>query len=729
MQGVGFRPFVYRIAKKYGLKGYVLNTSGAVRILVQGEAGDVERFLEELVEKRPPLALIDRLEREELATDPCEDFVIERSRCEDGFVFISPDTAVCEECLAEMRDPGDRRYRYPFINCTNCGPRYTIIEGLPYDRPRTTMRVFEMCPECAAEYRDPLSRRFHAQPISCHKCGPRIWLEGEEPDDLFARIAELIREGKLVAIRGVGGFHIACDATNDEAVLRLREGKGREAKPLALMMRDVDMVRRYCYLAPEEEELLSSPARPIVLLRVQELGDISRHVAPGQGYLGVMLPYAPYHYLVFDYLDIPVVMTSANPSGLPIIKDIDAARTRLRGVVDRFVLHNRGIRHRVDDSVAFLGPQGPVLVRRARGYVPNPVKLPIKLRPSLALGAELKNTFSLGAGDIAIPSPHIGDLTSAETFQVYEETIEEYKRLFRVEPEVVVADRHPDYLNRQLLGPLREKGVQVREVQHHRAHIYSLMLDRNYTGPLIGFSFDGTGYGDDGRIWGGEVFLGDINELKRVYHLAYFPVAGGDAAILRPARVLLSYLLYRFPEEVGRLSNKFSREEIEFTAKMIERGMVFLTSSAGRMFDLTASLLGIRDRVAYEAQAAMELEAAALGAEIEGSLPFEIRGEEIDLGPAIRELLAEKGRRPTSILARLFHNTVRELIVEVAMRLRGETGVGTVGLSGGVFQNRLLLKSVVDALEEQGFAVLTHRQVPPNDGGISLGQLVAAREE
>jgi len=727
VQGVGFRPFVYRLAVSLDLKGYVLNSSKGVEILIQGDTSSIEKFIEDLFHEAPPLSVIDRIEKEYVKSEPYSDFTIKKSRKEEGFVFISPDIAVCEDCLLEMRDPKDRRYRYPFINCTNCGPRYTIIEDIPYDRPKTTMKKFKMCKLCEEEYHNPLSRRFHAQPNSCFDCGPSLWIDGLETKDIFKEISELLKNGKILAIKGLGGFHIACDATDKEVVSQLRERKKRPHKPFALMMKDMDMVRRYCYVSEKEERILKSPQSPIVLLKIKELKDIVENVAPQNKYLGVMLPYTPYHYLMFDYIDFPIVMTSANISDEPIIKDNEDAKKNLGHIVDFYVMHDRDIKHRVDDSVVFVENGVFQIIRRSRGYAPDPVKLPIKVRPALALGPELKNTFTLAKDDIAIPSPHIGDLKNKETLDVFEETINEYIKLFKIEPEVVISDMHPAYMTSQIAENLKTY-VEVIEIQHHRAHIFSLMLDNGYTGDIIGFSFDGTGYGDDGKVWGGEVFTGDINGLDRVFHFEYFPIAGGDSAIQHPGRIALSYFFEFMPHLAKKIEHRFTPFEIEAIEKMVKAKKVFYTSSLGRIFDLVAGILGIMDKITYEAQAAIYLEMLAMESDTEKVYPFVLKDDEIRIRPMIEAIFNDMNRgMDRAFISRRFHNTIVKIIHDTACMLREKTYINTLGFSGGVFQNRLLLHLLMEKFKEHDFAILLHKNVPPNDGGVSLGQLVMAK--
>lgn len=727
VQGVGFRPFIYRLAKSLNLRGWILNSTGSVQILIQGEEKDLEKFMELLLKEAPPLSRIEGIEKEEIEVEEISDFKILESKEDIGFNFISPDIAICEDCLREMRDPKDRRYNYPFINCTNCGPRYTIIEDLPYDRDKTTMKIFEMCEECYKEYHDPSSRRFHAQPISCYNCGPQIWIYGEESKDLFKRISEYLDEGKILAIKGIGGFHLACDATQDDTVRKLRERKKRPSKPFALMMKDIETIKEYCFVSEEEEKILKSKQSPIVLLRIKDLKDISPLVAPGNNYLGVMLPYAPYHHLIFDHFKKPLIMTSGNLSDEPIVKDNEEAMERLKNIADIFVFHNREIKHRIDDSVVFVENKEVQIIRRARGYAPDPVKIPIKLKPTLALGGELKNTFSLGKENYVFMSPHIGDLKDKETLEVYEETIQEYIRLFKIEPEILVHDLHPQYLSTDLAQRFK-KYMEVRAIQHHKAHFYSLLLDREITEDIICFTFDGTGYGEDGKVWGGEVFVGNIEEIKRVAHFKYFPIVGGDIAIENPRKIALSYIIKNFPEDTDKILPNIDELEKNVTKILLEREEnIFYTSSCGRIFDLVSALLGIRERIDYEGQAAIELEMHAMESKEESYYPFRLVENEIleiDVLPSIEKIIKEKNKKDKRDIARKFHNTVSQIIIALSEIFREEYKINKIGFSGGVFQNRLLLETTIPILKERKFEVYTHQKVPTNDGGISLGQMI-----
>ncbi|MGB4645679.1 MAG: carbamoyltransferase HypF [Dictyoglomaceae bacterium] len=733
VQGVGFRPFVYRLAKELNLKGWIQNTTGSVLILLQGREEDVSKFLDLLVEEAPPLSKIEKIEKEEIYTgENFTDFSIIESEKGTGFNFISPDIAICEDCLREMNDPKDGRYKYPFINCTNCGPRYTIIEDLPYDRDKTTMKIFEMCEPCRKEYHNPSSRRFHAQPISCYDCGPKLWIEEAEGENIFKNIGEFLDNGYILAIKGIGGFHLACDATNNEAVKILRERKGRPSKPFAIMIKDLETIQKYCYLNEEERKILLSKERPIVLLRIKDLLDISPLCAPENKYLGIMLPYTPYHYLIFEYFNKPLIMTSGNLTDEPIVKDNEEAKKKLKDIADIFVLHNRNIAHRIDDSVVFVEKGGINFTRRARGYAPDPIKIPIKLKPTLALGGELKNTFALGKENYVFLSPHIGDLKDKDTLDVYAETIQEFIKLFKIEPELLVHDLHPQYLSTDF-AEMFKRYMEIKAIQHHKAHAFSLMLDNNITNDTIIFSFDGTGYGEDGKIWGGEVFVGNLEDIKRVAHFKYFPIAGGDFAIENPRRIALSYLSKYMPEIIDKVFPSGNSLEKELIKKLVEKEEnIFYTSSCGRIFDLVSALLGIRESIDYEGQAAIELEMKAMESNDKGCYPFKILEDhgnfEIDIYPTIEKILEEKDKREISDLARKFHNTISQMIISISEILREEYKINNVGFSGGVFQNRLLLNISIPALEELGFKVFTHQKVPTNDGGISLGQVILGRE-
>lgn len=713
VQGVGFRPFVYNLAERLGLSGFVRNTSEAVIIEVEGDRADA--FADELRSGVPALAQIDSLLVSDLAPDGESGFRILSSAGSAGeFVLVPPDIATCEDCRRDFTDPANRRYGYPFTNCTNCGPRYTIIEDIPYDRSATTMSVFTMCPNCEAEYRDPANRRFHAQPNACPVCGPSLSAPLDE-------VRAWLRSGEVVAIKGLGGFHLACDAMNDAAVRRLRERKRRSDKPFALMAPTLRAIEKLCVLDDAAGAILSSPRSPIVILPRREGCPVSPAVAPGNRTLGVMLPYTPLHHLLFKGGEFEaLVMTSGNLSEEPIVSSEDEL-PRLEPLADRFLVHNRRIRTRVDDSVVRVFEGRELVLRRSRGYAPVPVALGREVDQVLACGGELKNTFCLTKDRYAILSQHIGDLENYETMVFFEETLEHMKRFFRVEPRAVAHDLHPNYLSTKFAQAI--EGVRKIGVQHHHAHIAACMAENRLDGPVIGVAFDGTGYGTDGKIWGGEFLLADYAGFERRAHLRYVPLAGGDAAIRQPWRSALAYL-----NDAGlALELPVEPRARAVVERMIERRINTVdTSSCGRLFDAVASLAGVRQETNYEGQAAIELEALAAGG-IRERYPFTIRGEEIDMRPAIAGVVEDVrlGRQAPEISAR-FHNTVAAMVVEVCSLLSRESGLNRVCLSGGTFQNFYLLERVVGGLRQGGLEVFLHSQVPPNDGCIALGQAMVA---
>ncbi len=745
VQGVGFRPFVYRLAHEHNLKGWVRNTSGNVEIEAEGDDESVKIFFTDLEAKAPPMARIERVEVTFYHPKGYTQFEICQSLSQEGkYQLVSPDIATCEECRKEIFCPTDRRFRYPFTNCTNCGPRFTIIEDIPYDRPQTTMRKFQMCPQCQQEYDDPLDRRFHAQPNACPKCGPSLELvDGNsspiECNDTIKAAGELLKTGRILALRGLGGFHLACDATNEEAIYLLRNRKRRPAKPFAVMVATIEEIERHCLVSLEERKLLQSPGCPIVLLRwKRSSSNISPAVAPNLNYLGVMLPYTPLHHLLLKETGFPLVMTSGNLSEEPIAKDNDEALSRLGGIADYFLLHDRDIFARYDDSVSMVAGM-PQVIRRARGYAPHPISLPFSSRQILACGAELKNTFCLTKDEHAFLSQHIGDMENEETLEHFGYTIELYKKLFRVEPEIIAYDMHPAYLSTKYALQIgSEQGVSLVSVQHHHAHIVSCLIDNEIEGPVIGVAFDGAGYGTDGTIWGGEFLLADWRSFQREGHLEYVPLLGGEAAIKKPCRMAFSYLYTLlgedFPLEDLRIS-KLNPTELDIIQQQLRRKINSpLTSSAGRLFDAVSALAGVREEIDYEAQAAIELEMLAPEdtGELEGkSYPFSISEHQemkvIKLGELLSAVVQDvKSDTPIPIISLKFHNTMAQIILEMCKLIAKEIGVTQVALSGGVFQNRLLLRLATAALQREGLSVLTHRLVPCNDGGISLGQAVIA---
>jgi hydrogenase maturation protein HypF len=851
VQGVGFRPFVFTLAERFDLHGWVLNNSSGVEIKAEGAADNVSAFVAALRDEAPPLAHIESLEAQPGPPEGYEGFEIRHSERQEGrYALISPDVATCRDCLRELLDPANRRYRYPFINCTNCGPRFTIIADIPYDRPSTTMRVFQMCPDCQREYDDPRDRRFHAQPNACPVCGPQVELVSSDDGrrttnasrntqyaaDALARAADLLRSGKILAIKGLGGFHLACDATAAQAVQTLRTRKRRPDKPFAVMMVTLDEVREHCVVSPEEEALLTSPQCPIVLLPWRESSDVVREVAPANRYLGVMLPYTPLHHVLLRDAGRPLVMTSGNLTEEPIAAENDEALERLAHLADHFLLHNRDIYARYDDSVWFVpsipsaeavpavyryqkrsgddvapvgchseeqsdddvapvdchseersdeespGTEKPIVhsrdsslppvaqndritqpIRRARGYAPFPIKLPFKTGQILACGAEMKNTFCLTRDDFAFLSQHIGDMGNLDTLEHYTRTVDLYKHLFRIEPKIIAYDLHPDYLatkyakQQQTTGKTqhatragRQSDIQYVSVQHHHAHLAACLADNDWhvqDGLVIGAMLDGTGLGTDGHIWGGEWLVGDYRGFRRAAHLEYLPLPGGDAATRAPWRIAYSYLhtlLRDVPD--GTIPPDVSHAEISLLSQQLERGLNCpLTSSMGRLFDAVSALLGICSRTSYEAQAAIELEMKASsqvgtwepgnwGLEIGATTapyPFALRSDGDQQIVTLKELFGallyevESGT-PVATIARRFHETVARMTVDVSQRIAAGTGLHTVALSGGCFQNRLLLALTVPALRQAGFRVLLHRQAPCNDGGLSLGQAAIA---
>ncbi len=751
VQGVGFRPFVYRLATKHNLKGWVCNTSEDVKIEVEGKMEAIEQFKLDLQTKAPPLAHIEDIIISYHPTIGYESFGIRHSIAEEGkYQLISPDIATCQACLGELLDPNDRRYRYPFTNCTNCGPRFTIIEDIPYDRPKTTMRYFQMCPQCQAEYDNPLDRRFHAQPNACPKCGPHVELLDAQGNTLscsdpISSASQLLREGKIVAIKGLGGFLLACDATSQSTVKTLRKRKRRLFKPFAIMLTNMDEVKRHCYISPEEEQVLLSPQSPIVLMRWKDDSPVSREVAPNFCYLGVMLPYTPLHHILLGDTGLPLVMTSGNVSEEPIAKDNDEALRKLSGIADYFLVHNRYIYSRYDDSVAMVEETASQIVRRARSYAPSPIPLTFRAKQVLGCGAEMKNTFCLTKDNHAFLSQHIGDMENVETLEHFGNTISLYKKLFRIEPEIIAHDLHPDYLATKYAQQLGESGLKLIPVQHHHAHIVSCMVDNGLQSPVIGVALDGTGMGDDGHIWGGEFMVADYQSFNRVSHLEYLPLPGGDAAIKRPYRIAIGYILSLLGESALNQGLAFMRQvgevEIEVIKRQIERKINSpLTSSMGRLFDAISALIGIRSEVDYEGQAAVELEMDAYkacpehggGINNKESYPYSIIEDKgikiVQLGTLLSAIIEDlkQGISSSGRISVRFHNTVALMVSEVCRLIADETGINQIALSGGVFQNRLLLRKTVTSLEKGGFTVFTHQQSPCNDGGISLGQAVIA---
>lgn len=751
VQGVGFRPFVYNLAASLDIKGWVKNTSAGVVIEADGEKDVLDSFLQKLRDDAPPLSRIDEFTASFGPGNGFTQFDIINSESVDGaFQPISPDVAICDDCLRELFDPSDRRYRYPFINCTNCGPRFTIIKDIPYDRPFTTMAGFKLCPDCEREYKDPTNRRFHAQPVACPVCGPKIWLEvgatRESPlqnDDAFTETKHLLSQGKIIAIKGLGGFHLACDATNAKAVKELRTRKLRVDKPFALMMPDIETIEQHCFVSDEEKALLISPARPIVLLKKRSESTIVEEVSPKQDWLGVMLPYTPLHYLLFtncQSLFSALVLTSGNLSEEPIATGNDEARERLSKLADAFLMHDRDIHIRCDDSVVrvFEDNQKSSIknqkliypIRRSRGYSPFPVKLPFEVPQLLAAGSELKNTFCITNGNYAFLSHHIGDMENYETLQSFEQGVEHFERLFRVKPVAIAHDMHPNYLaTRYALERAEREDLPTFSIQHHYAHVAACMVEHGLTEPVIGVSFDGTGYGDDGAIWGGEFLVADYKSYQRAAHLEYFPLPGGDAAIKKPARTALALLWSLGMDWDGALESveEFCAEDqVTLRVQLEKKINTPMTSSMGRLFDAAAALAGVRQKVNYEGQAAIEFEAMADSAEA-GHYAFGVESGQVRVGGVVETLVKDvmAGVSIPRISAR-FHNGLAEAVRETVQRISGETSIRSVVLSGGVWQNLTLLRRTLSLLRESGFEVYIHRVVPTNDGGLSLGQAAIA---
>lgn len=748
VQGVGFRPFVARVAEELGLTGLCGNDSVSVFIEAEGPATAVVELERRLWEEPPPLARVVRVSSRALSPTGEQGFRIVDSRQAEGTrTLVPPDTATCEECLAELRDPGDRRYRHPFITCTNCGPRFTIITDLPYDRPSTTMRAFELCAACRAEYETPADRRYHAQPVACHDCGPTLWaLAGDDRTDgadaALLRAQEVLAGGGIVAIKGIGGFHLACDAANDDAVARLRARKARPDKPFALMAPDLDTVTALIEVGAAETSSLTGPARPIVLARAVDGAPVSDGVAPAHDELGVMLPYAPVHSLLFTAVpgaDVEpprvLVMTSGNLSDEPLCFTNDDALDRLAPIADLFLLHDRDIAVPCEDSVVTVVDGTEVPIRRSRGYAPLPVWLDTAAPPILAVGGEIKNTFCVTRGDLAFLSAHLGDMGTLESRQAFERSVHQLEALHGVQPAMIVADDHPGYATHQWAEARGEAaGIPVLTVQHHHAHLASLLAEHGRLGtPTLGIVLDGTGYGCDKTVWGGELLIvgREPGVADRVGHLAPFLLPGGDAAVRNPFRCAMSLLQAAGLDETGlALEDEISLVERDIVRQMLaaDTGCV-QTTSAGRVFDAVASLIGVRHRVTYEAQAAVELEALARTASDAVPIELDVRGGVIQLDGMVRQIVAAitSGAAPADISLG-FHLGLADALVRAATSLVAEQHLATVGLTGGVFANRILSQAVVSGLTQAGVEVLTHRVVPCNDGGLALGQVAVARE-
>lgn len=735
VQGVGFRPFVYNLARRHGLTGWVLNGAEGVVIEAEGDSAGLAAFAAALENEAPSQAVISAVTTTSLPTEGDREFVIRPSPSAIApAALVSPDLATCPDCRRELDDPLDRRFGYPFTNCTNCGPRYTIITGVPYDRPRTTMNEFAMCSACQAEYDDPANRRFHAQPNACPVCGPAYRLLDRQGRPLagepLSEARRLVGDGAVLAVKGIGGYHLACDARSGRAVAALRARKLREDKPFAVMCGSLDTARRQCLVSAEEEALLAGAVRPIVLLDKGPDYSLAAAVAPDNPCLGVMLPYAPVHWLLLEPGAV-WVMTSGNTSDEPIAFSDRDALDRLAGIADYFLVHNRAIYCRADDSVVRIFQNKPYILRRGRGLTPAPLRLAKGGPAVLACGGELKNSFCLTRGDLAFISAHVGDLENMATFGAYTAAIKHYQGLFSVRPEVVACDLHPDYLSTKYALSLDLPRV---EVQHHHAHIAGVLAEHGLAEPVLGVAFDGTGYGSDGHLWGGEFLLADCRDYTRLAHCRYLPLPGGSKAIKEPWRPAAWVLQELFGPGFAAMDIPLARvlpEHWQLALQAAAKGInTPLSSGAGRLFDVAAAILGIRTHINYEGQAAVELELAAAG--VAGTvLPFAVTDTdpaELDFRPTFAAMAEEAARgRPRAELAAAFHATMAAAIAAMIRRLANKTGVRKVALSGGVFQNITLLRQVVGLLE-QDFSILLHRQVPPNDGGLALGQAAVAIE-
>ncbi|MCD4796306.1 MAG: carbamoyltransferase HypF [Candidatus Cloacimonetes bacterium] len=771
VQGVGFRPFVYKTAIELGLKGYVLNSTSGVEIEACCMEKNLELFIERIKKEHPPAAFIREFHIEEKEDVLYSEFTIRQSRNRKGSTQISPDLAVCEDCTKELFDESDPRFNYAFINCTNCGPRYSIIENTPYDRPVTSMKNFKMCDYCNGEYTDPLNRRFHAQPIACPACGPRLKFltkNFEEVEgDPISNTIKFLKEGKIIGIKGIGGFHIACDATNFKTISELRKRKDRPHKPFAVMCY-LEKMSEVVEINEEQYELLKSPAAPIVILPKSEhppvsirqlpenlvpksqLGNtnhshpsvagwereriddlerdesriIAANVAPQNPNLGVFLPYAPIHYQILSE-ELPyLIMTSGNFHDDPIA----AEEKELSGLCDFFLTHNRPILNRSDDSVIRASKPQNVMMRRSRGYVPSPIKLPFKTVQTLGAGAELKITFALSKDDSFFLSPYIGNSGSKQTLDFYTDTLEKYKKWFELEPELVICDLHPDYMTTRFA---ESTGLPLKKVQHHHAHIAAVMAEHHLDEPVIGIAYDGTGYGTDEAIWGGEIFLTDYAKFERLFHLNYMPLPGGDAAIKHPIRIAYAYLLASgidpdFLENISEIEKRIISKQIE------NKFNIFRTSSMGRLFDCVAAMLGLFPEITFEAQSAMALEFLSADKNISGkdNYPYNLEKDMIDIIPLIRAVANDVQRKkPLHRIADKFHSTIINFTLEAVKKAHRKTGIRKVVLSGGVMQNKVLLEGIGKVLTKNNFTVFVPSILPPNDGSISVGQVVVGNKK
>lgn len=733
VQGVGFRPFVYNIAVDNGLNGWVKNTSEGVCVDIEGTKKSVEIFLEKLVNQAPPLSKINNITIENRDIKNYTDFFIEKSEDNDRTItLISPDVAICEDCEREIKANKDKRYKYSFTNCTNCGPRFSIIKKLPYDRAMTTMEKFKMCPNCRKEYENPSDRRFHAEPNACATCGPRVYLTDRCGNEIATKnpieeVKNLIKNGKIIGVKGLGGLHIACDGKNQEVIHRLRQRKSRPSKPFALMMKDIDTVKQYCLVNEIEENTLKGIKRPILLLDVKN-NILPLNVAPDNNRFGVMLPYTPLHHLLFDDNIEVLVMTSANVSGLPIVYKNEEAVEKLNNIVDYFLLNDRDIHVPVDDSVArvILGEER--IIRRSRGYAPIPLIIE-DIKETLAYGSHLKNTFCISKEQFAFMSQHMGDMDNLEAYKNYEYNVKHFKNLYNIKPEIIAYDMHPDLLLSNFAR--KDEGKKI-PVQHHHAHIVSCMIENNVNEKVIGIAFDGTGFGNDGKIWGGEFLVCDYKDFKRAGHLNYVKMAGGDSAVKEPWRMTIGYLFKAYGHKIdANIFVGIAEKKIKTILAMLKNNMNSIeTSSMGRFFDAIAALIGIKMNVTFEGEAAIYLETISHVGE-NGVYKYDIYTEYetyiVNTDNIIKDIIQDmESGIHKSIIAKRFHNTVVAFSLEMCKLIRNKYGINSVALSGGVFQNEILLKGLHKKLIKNGFKVYIHKDIPCNDGGISIGQLVIA---
>lgn len=736
VQGVGLRPFVWRLAKSLRLTGFVRNVPAGVEIEVEGGRARLREFRSRLQAELPAAARIESIESEPLPLRGDTEFSAMPSERGRAATTIPPDLAACADCVREIFDPADRRYRYPFTNCTACGPRFTVVRALPYDRRNTTLRGFPLCGRCLREYEDPSNRRFRAEPIACPECGPKAWLEVRTPrwndagagGDCVARAAAILRAGGVVAVQGIGGVHLACDATSEAAVARLRIIKRRADKPLAVMVDSIDAARILAEVSADEGALLVAPHAPIVLLHKGKGGRLARAVAPGNDHIGVMIAYSPLHHLLVRDAVRPLVMTSANRPGEPLARDGDEARAIFGDQVDALLLHDRPIHQRCDDGVWIAGPRGMQPIRLSRGGIPRVLGVPVAAPvPILGMGGEIKNSFCLLSNGNAMMSQYIGTLESVATQDHFRDSLEKWIATSGVAPRVAAHDLHPQSIGREMAARLE---VGTIGVQHHHAHVAACMAENGHRRPVIGIAFDGTGYGTDGAIWGGEAMIADYRDFRRVSHLQYLPLAGGDAAIRHPARIAAAFLLALFGSKFGdRVSGLVGEENARILATMVGRRINTVeTSSCGRLFDAVAALLGVRNEITYEAQAAIELEALARTANSSNHLyPFSIRDGTVHTGDIFAAVIDDlESKTSKAKIARALHDTMAEVAARMAVDARAKSGIGVVALSGGCFQNRLLQAAAIRRIEREGFTVLVHRRVPANDGGLALGQAVVA---